>query len=105
MSVKGKKDDIQTKNTVMLLKKVYNGSGSAMSKMESETLREKIVKKLLEFQVLVSEYFGELDEELKEAYRRRIRRIVSRGEVFAAFSREIIRKNDSYMHEFGKYLE
>jgi hypothetical protein len=92
-------------NTVDLLDLVYNGH-TATKKMESDNIQKKICKELVRFQALLLEYYHEtgMSDSEKEDVRNKIRRLLSPKAAFTAFKVWIIKRNTTYMRDFGALL-
>ena len=84
--------------TVKLLDYVYNGVSTEIKRLESANLRNKIMREINRFRLYVRGY----KEEAELGYGEIIAIEISKGSAFAAFKRNIIRKDPEMA---GKFFE
>jgi|SRR6218665_176748 len=95
----------ETLMTKELLMAAYNGT-TVLKKIESDSLRKKLLKEIMDFQQLLCEYFMDTNSpENKDYFLMKIRDHFHRGSSFTAFKRWIILRNETLKNEFGKYLD
>lgn len=97
-------DGGKNKKTMELLDKIYNGPGTPVSNFEAENLKSRISKEVDEFRKCIFSYQEESDLKLKEVYREKIRKMLSRESNFAGFKRNLVYENKEYMQYFGDLL-
>ncbi len=91
-------------STSELLDNIYNGT-TTLKTLESDNLKEKIVKELVSLQnALIEYYYNSNDEDYKNDVRNKIKNLVSRKSSFSAFKRWIILSNPTYKSDFGDLL-
>ena len=94
----------KVQNTVRLLDEIYNGT-TTLKKIESENLRSKLIREIMDFQEILFEYFDDTySSEEKEGFKNKIIRHLKPESNFTAFKRWIIRENETLMQEFSNYL-
>ena len=96
-------DEVETKNTVMLLQEAYYGSTS-QKKMEATVIRRELRKELAQFKECVREY-QEAEGEDKEDLFCELKRELSEKSAFTAFKRWLIRDNREYFSELMGFVE
>jgi len=89
--------------TIELLDKVYNGS-TIIKKMESENIRKQILHELSTLSNYMLEYFDETEKDVKEVFKKKIKKCLSTSSAFAAFKRWIVRDNPELLMEFAEYI-
>lgn len=106
IKVIGLREDVATKETQELLNKVYNGDHTIIKKVECESLRNRVLKELMDFQEFMKGYYDpdENDLGIKQGFFIKIQKSIKKGASFAAFKRKIIRENNTYNSEFGRFL-
>jgi hypothetical protein len=91
-------------NTVSLLNIVYNGT-TTLKKIESENLRSKLLREIMEFQTLLFQYFDDGNTVTeKDDIRNKIDRHLRPTSNFTAFKRWIIRDNEALNATFGEFI-
>lgn len=94
-----------TLETKQLLEAVYNGT-TLMKKMESASLRDKLLEEVVKFQGDLNDYIrNEFNEEIKELQLLKIKTHLSKSSNFTAFKRDKIRSNPELLQEFEKYFD
>lgn len=93
-----------TKNTVLLLLQVYNGT-TAQKTLEADNLRRALLNEIVKFQKFLFEYYdnASTNEEKKYALIQ-IKKHLSQESAFTAFKRWIIRKNAVFSKDFGVFF-
>lgn len=107
VEVKGLSDEDKVNKTVELLEKIYNGT-SPLKQLDSNNLRKRLLKNLMDFQMLLIDYFDSIeskDEDESEFYRRRIKLQLGKNSEFAAFKRCVISDIPDLYDEFKEYIE
>lgn len=94
--------DIETQNTVKLLREVYYGS-TPQKKVEAVIIRRLLRKELAEFKEHVREYQESEDEE-KEDIGCLIKQSLQDGSPFAAFKKWLIRDHKETFPELFTYI-
>jgi hypothetical protein len=95
----------QTLETQQLLDAVYNGS-TALKRIESSRLRDRLLKEIRDFQKYLCDYFEDTNTEEDRQYMlRKIRGHLHVGSCFSAFKRWIIWENEALWEEFGAYID
>lgn len=84
----------ETENTVRLLDRVYNGTGTPIRNQESANLLKRVLSELLPFKQKLLEFIMEKDLDLKAAKHNRLMDLMSEKTPFVAFKRWIIRDNN-----------
>jgi hypothetical protein len=98
-------NDSQTKETVELLRKVYNSENTDLKIGEAENIRERLINEVLAFGNLLQEYFEPtILEEEKPIALRKIRRMLSVKSPFTAFKVWVIKQNKALLTEFNEFL-
>ena len=90
--------DVDT--TIRLLERVYNEGTTAMKQAECRALKNKILKEVSRFRMLIYGY----EEEKDSDYHSNIVEAISRSSVFAAFKRKMIRDDPQMAHQFAEAL-
>ncbi|PPV15430.1 HNH endonuclease [Clostridium butyricum] len=99
------KNTEKTKNTVKLLNEVYNGT-TPLKSIESEYIRENILKELIDIQTsLINYYDDDSDEYDRSAAKKNIINHLNRNSAFTAFKRWIIRDNDVFYKDFKEFID
>ncbi|MBU3204401.1 hypothetical protein [Clostridium algidicarnis] len=88
----------ETKSTVELLEKIYNGT-TQMKILESSNIRKELRNEILDFIKAINEYYSAEGED-KEDAKFLIKRNLKASSPFAAFKRWIIRDNKENLLEF-----
>ncbi len=97
-------NNVRVQSTSTLLNNIYNGT-TTLKKIESDNLKEKIVKELVILQnALLEYYYNSNDEDYKNDVRNKIKNLVSRKSPFSAFKRWIILENPVYKSDFEDLL-
>lgn len=91
--------DIQIKNTINLLDKIYNGKKSQSNSCED--LREEITSVLASFRKKLDKY---QKTKLKRAIREELKEDLDTSSSYSTFKRWIIRDNPSLNQEFQQYI-
>ena len=94
------KDAETVDTTVKLLNYVYNGAPTDIKRLESANLRNKIMREVNRFQLYVSGF----KEETDLGYHELITKEISKRSAFAAFKRNIIRKDPDVVEKFSEEL-
>ena len=81
----------QVNNTVRLLDRVYNGSGTALKDTEAENLLNKVNEEILKFRQRVLAYKTERNPGRRTILREELKSMLSYEAPFAAFKRWIVR--------------
>jgi len=98
------KKDKLTKNTVILLNKVFNGHTKIKSR-DANTLKEYFIEEMLQFQKLMLDYNKERNNKYKlAAIEENIKAELHKGSKLTAFKRQII-KNYSNYHSLMEYFD
>jgi len=90
--------DVDT--TIRLLERVYNEGTTAIKQAECRALKNKILKEVNWFLMLIDGY----KEENDSGYHNIIIEAISRSSVFAAFKRKMIRDDPQMAHQFAEAL-
>jgi hypothetical protein len=97
--------DISTKNTTVLLEKIYNGEHTVNKTFASENLREALLKEIKEFGRALENYFDETSSDIeKQKAKRNIQKRLSAESAFTAFKIWIIKENTHLLNEFQHFL-
>lgn len=91
----------ETENTVKLLDAVYNGT-TVLKNLESENIRNKLIKEMNLFSSLLLDFFDEEDD--KDKLREQIKKKLSKGAAFTAFKVWVIKSNPELLEEFEDLL-
>jgi len=94
----------EARETAALLELIYNGEATIMLNAECENLRNRVLKELIYLQQKLIEFENEPNQNIKDGFRRSIIKMIAKDAAFAAFKRNIIKCNPTYMSEFGVYL-
>jgi hypothetical protein len=98
-------NDPVTKNTVLLLDKIYNGGHTGIKMLEGENLREKVNREVANFIDLLFDYFDNSHEpELVKRNKLLIKSNLNVGSPFAAFKIWRIMDNQKLKDEFSDIL-
>lgn len=81
----------QTDNTVKLLDRVYNGSGTAVKDAEAENLLKKVIEEVRRFQRRLLAYKEERDPDKRNKIKDELIEMLSYEAPFAAFKRWMVR--------------
>ena len=104
IKIKANTNDKLTKNTVKLLRKIYNGHTKHKS-IDAEKLKEYIVSEILYFQSLMLRFKKEKYNKFKqEEIEKLIKAELHRGSKLTAFKRQIVKNNKQYK-KFQKYFD
>ena len=97
--------DIKVEQTAKLLNEIYNGT-TELKTIEGQNIRDKLIRELIEFNRILSEYFYEqgLSKEDKEELKKKIQRKLSPETAFTAFKICIIINNEDLFKEFKDLL-
>jgi hypothetical protein len=97
--------DISTKNTTVLLEKIYNGEHTVNKTFASENLREALLKEIKKFGTALENYFDETSSDIeKQNAKRNIQKRLSAESAFTAFKIWIIKENTYLVNEFQDFL-
>lgn len=97
-------DDEATKNTVLLLNRIYNGE-TPLKLLEGVNLRKRIIREVNEFIGLLFDFDDETNTpEEKEDYRNKLRRKLSEKSPFTAFKVWTIRDKPELLAELGGFI-
>lgn len=94
----------ENEKTKELLDKIYNSTGTSISKIEADNLKNKISNELREFLEYTEGYFNESDFKLKAVYLERIKRMLSRESNFAGVKRSMVLQDEELFQYFGELL-
>ncbi|MEY8524938.1 HNH endonuclease [Lachnospiraceae bacterium 38-10] len=94
----------ENEKTKELLDKIYNGTGTSISKIEADNLKNKISNELRQFLEYTESYFNESDFKLKAVYLERIKRMLSRESNFAGFKRSMVIQDKELSQHFRELL-
>ena len=94
----------ENNKTKELLDKIYNGAGTAISKIEASNLKSKICDEIVEFTECIDNFLSETDAKLRTVYWKRIEKMLSRESKFSGFKRSIVMENEELFQCFGKLL-
>lgn len=81
----------ETDNTVLLLNRIYNGTGTAIRNQEAYNLRQRIQRELVAFNYEVLKYVTTSDDTAKSGIAENLRISIAADKPFAAFKRWILR--------------
>lgn len=84
--------DVQTDNTIHLLDRVYNGTGTAVKDAEAENLLVKLNDEIRRFRLRLLAYMGEQNPETRVKIKAELIEMLSYEAPFAAFKRWIVRE-------------
>jgi len=97
-------NSIESKLTREMLLGVFNGT-TPIKKIESNDLRKKICKELLEFNQYILEFTETQDAELRKLLGAKIKAKVKESAKFASFTRAFIRKHTATIQELRAQIE
>lgn len=97
--------DDKTLQTKELLLEVFNGT-TTLKKIESDNIRNALLKEILDFQKWLNEYFEDTnDEQDKQDCLKRIKKHLNKASAFTSFKRQIIKDNPDLFKEFSRYFD
>ncbi|MFJ8458429.1 hypothetical protein ACIQ57_04775 [Lysinibacillus xylanilyticus] len=96
------RDDEKVQNTVELLKKVYNGS-TALKTIESEYIKEQLLKEILEFCNNLNLLFTSQTNKTKQYYYMLVEESLDASAPFASFKRWIVKENSRLEDKLKEY--
>ncbi|MFZ2725340.1 MAG: hypothetical protein WAX77_03720 [Methylococcaceae bacterium] len=82
-------------NTRELLMAVFNGT-TKLKKLESASLRKKLLKEVRKFQDCLIEYYESEEQSNKDYYKMQLIKHLHKTSAFTSFKRQIIKDNPSY---------
>lgn len=97
------RNDAKVENTIALLKKVYIGN-TPQKLLEASYLRTELLKDVLYFYNLLSEYDNSHSPNSKAFYKMKITEQLASSSAYTAFKRRIIRDHEQLLLEFGEFL-
>ena len=92
----------KTRDTALLLDRVFNQDFTATKSIESVNLRDKLLHSVCLFQKLLIDYY---ENENKEYFLEQIKSQLNKSSEFTAFKRQIIRNSEYYKRDFEKYIK
>ena len=98
--------DVKVEQTAKLLNEIYNGT-TELKTIEGQNIRDKLIRELIEFNRILSEYFYEhgLSKDDKVELKKKIQRKLSPKTAFTAFKIWIIKNNEDLLNEFKDLLD
>jgi hypothetical protein len=96
----------KTLQTVNLLNDVYNGT-TPLKSIESEYIREALLRELLDFQDALLTYYNDEndDEDEKVLSKKRIIKHINKKSAFTAFKRWIVKENEILYEDFREFID
>lgn len=97
-------NDNKTLQTQALLLAVFNGT-TTLKEIESDNIRDSLLKEIKDFQEWLIEYFETNDNEEKARCLKKIKKHLNKASAFTSFKRQIIKDNSDLFKEFSHYFD
>lgn len=85
--------EVQTANTIQLLDKIYNGTGTPTRNQEARNLRDRVLQEIVPFQEKLLRYITSTDPDVKEELKRELADGITPSSRFVAFKKWLLRDN------------
>lgn len=83
----------ETDNTILLLDRIYNGTGTAIRNREAANLLIRVQQEIINFKENLLSYLSASDRSSKQEYKTELGKAIADSSPFAAFKRWILRDN------------